>query len=45
MPKQVKINNNTYLVYDFDRGRGAGMADLKNTRKDFLNSKEKRLSV
>ena len=41
MPEQVKINNNTYLIYDFDRGRGPGMADLRNTRNDFINSKEK----
>ena len=41
MPEQIKIKNNTYLIYDFDRGRGPGMADLRNTRQDFLNSKEK----
>ena len=41
MPEQIKINNNTYLIYDFDRGRGPGMADLRNTRNDFINSKEK----
>lgn len=41
MPEQIKIDSNTYLVYDFDRGRGPGMADLRNTRKDFLNSKHK----
>ena len=39
MPEQIKINNNTYLIYDFDRGRGPGMAELKNTRNDFIIKK------
>ncbi len=41
MPRQTKIDNSTYLIYEMDGGRPKAMADLRNTRNDFIKSKEK----
>ena len=36
MPEQIKHNNNNYIVYDFDCGRDKGIADLKNTIRQYI---------
>ena len=41
MPQQVNHNNSTYIVYDLDRGRDQGLADLKNTISQYASQKEK----
>lgn len=41
MPEQIKHNNNNYIVYDFDCGRGKGIADLKNTIGQYASQKDK----